>query len=521
MQAKWRFGFAALPVFLACLLLGCGGPTITTISPNRAAWDGPAFTLTVNGSGFDSGSAVEWNGDNRPTTFVSSSQLTAQIPATDLLPSGTDEITVLGSGGGNSNSVPFTVPCVLASPGPASTQTVARLGAYYFDGWSGPLTNFHFDNMVNGPYQDREPLSGWQDNTACAVEQQLAWAHEYGIDFFIFEWSYDIAANEYEGDNLNNALQQTLALPNRHGMQFAIMYANGFEVPPADWASTINLWIGYMNDPDYVHVNGKPLLLVYSMGLWEGYLGSSAAVADAINQLRAAAQARGLPGVYVVGGLDASYDLSTQSLNIDPSLATAGGYDAISMYNFGVTGIGSGLQPFSVISDSGQAIWAQLALTSPLPFIPVAVAGWDSRPVGPTPESDWWASRTPQDVTDFASAAITWADSNPPLRPEPAPTPPLVLIEAWNELSEGAYLVPTVGDGTSYGDSLAEMLDSQASNALATAAPALPPGAAIGRHTEATAADIAGRLSHLPGHRPLRSADAVQREIQATETVQQ
>jgi len=309
MQAKWQLGFAGVTLFLSCLLIACGGgsvpaqpaPTIATISPSTAAWDGPAFTLTVNGSGFVSDSAVEWNGYNRPTTFVSSSQLTAQIPATDTLASGTDVITVLTSGG-TSNSVPFTVPCVLASPGPASTQTVARLGAYYFDGWSGPLSNFHFDNMVNGPYQDREPLSGWQDNTSCAVEQQLAWAHEYGIDFFIFEWSYDVAVNEYEGDNLNNALQQTLALPDRHGMQFAIMYANGFEVPPANWASTINEWIGYMNDPDYVHVNGKPLLLVYSIGLWEQYLGSSAAVADAINQLRAAAQAQGLPGVTAVRG---------------------------------------------------------------------------------------------------------------------------------------------------------------------------------------------------------------------------
>ena len=82
------------------------------------------------------------------------------------------------------------------------------------------------------------------------------------------------------------------------------------------------------------------------------------------------------------------------------------------------------------------------------------------------PERDFWFSRTPQDVTGFVSAAITWANSNPLLRTEPAPAPPLVLIEAWNELSEGSYLVPTIGDGTSYGDSLAAMLAPQARNAL-------------------------------------------------------
>jgi len=119
-------------------------------------------------------------------------------------------------------------------------------------------------------------------------------------------------------------------------------------------------------------------------------------------------------------------------------------------------------------------------------------------------------------------APITSAASNPPLRPEPAPIPPLVLIEAWNELGANGFLVPTVGDGTSYGDALAAMLITQASNAVATAQPALPrAGAAIGRYTEATAAGLAGRPSHLPGHCPPGSAGTTQQTTQATETVQQ
>jgi len=44
------------------------------------------------------------------------------------------------------------------------------------------------------------------------------------------------------------------------------------------------------------------------------------------------------------------------------------------------------------------------------------------------------------------------------LRPESAPAPPLVLIEAWNELGEGSFVVPTAADGTTYGDAIAAML---------------------------------------------------------------
>jgi hypothetical protein len=389
-------------------------------------------------------------------------------------------LATCGGGSGSVTGVPTSQACVIAPAGPASSQTRARLGAYYFDGWSGPLTNFHFNGMVNGPYKDREPSSGWQDNSSCAIEQQFAWAHEFGIDFFVFDWYYNVPLSSH-GENLNNALQRTLTMPNRHGMQFAIMYTNAppFAVPTANWASTIDVWIGYMKDPDYVRVNGKPMLVVYSLGLLEQALGSSAAVADSFNQLRTAAQAQGLPGVYIVGGLDASYDRSTQNLNIDLSMTAADGYDAISMYNFFVSGVGSGLHPFSVLSDSRQVIWAQVAFTSPLPFIPVAIDGQDSRPVVP-PESDWWVSRTPQDVTGFVSAAITWANSNPQLRPEPAPTPPLVLIEAWNELGEDSILVPTVGDGTSYGDSLAVMLLT----ASIPARNALPPAGASPFHSK-------------------------------------
>src|SRR5438105_15457082 len=42
------------------------------------------------------------------------------------------------------------------------------------------------------------------------------------------------------------------------------------------------------------------------------------------------------------------------------------------------------------------------------------------------------------------------------MRVEPAPAPPVVLIEAWNELGEGAYLVPTDEDGYSYGQAIAQ-----------------------------------------------------------------
>jgi len=89
------------------------------------------------------------------------------------------------------------------------------------------------------------------------------------------------------------------------------------------------------------------------------------------------------------------------------------------------------------------------------------MSGWDPRPWNETEPSTgdlMWYSRTPQDVATFVGDAISWVQANPTFRVEPAPTPPVVLIEAWNEFGEGSYILPTVGYGASYGNALAAML---------------------------------------------------------------
>ncbi|ABF40020.1 cell surface receptor IPT/TIG [Candidatus Koribacter versatilis Ellin345] len=58
-------------------------PTLTSISPTNAKMGLPV-TITVTGSAFVSNSQVQWNGTAVATTFVSSTQLTADISAAQL-----------------------------------------------------------------------------------------------------------------------------------------------------------------------------------------------------------------------------------------------------------------------------------------------------------------------------------------------------------------------------------------------------------------------------------------------------
>jgi len=97
-------------------------PTITSLSPNGATAGGAAFTLTVNGTGYVNGSQVKFNGNSRTTTFVSATQLTAAILATDIATVGTANVTVTNAapGGGTTANFAFTIS---SAPNPVPTLT--------------------------------------------------------------------------------------------------------------------------------------------------------------------------------------------------------------------------------------------------------------------------------------------------------------------------------------------------------------------------------------------------------------
>jgi uncharacterized repeat protein (TIGR01451 family) len=100
-------------------------PAITSLSPSTLTVGATATTVTINGSGFIQSSAAQWNQANRTTTYVSSTQLTVQLTASDLAAIATGKIVVVNPapGGGTSNAqslaIVYPVP-VLTSLSPSS-----------------------------------------------------------------------------------------------------------------------------------------------------------------------------------------------------------------------------------------------------------------------------------------------------------------------------------------------------------------------------------------------------------------
>ena len=115
-----------LVVLAASLFVaGCGGggggstpppadnplPTISSLSPASLSAGAPAQTLTITGTDFLSSSTLTYNGVAHTATYVSSTELTTSLSASDLGTAGGYAVVVTNPapGGGASNSVDLTV----------------------------------------------------------------------------------------------------------------------------------------------------------------------------------------------------------------------------------------------------------------------------------------------------------------------------------------------------------------------------------------------------------------------------
>lgn len=345
----------------------------------------------------------------------------------------------------------------------------ARVGAFYFDGWAGDVSGFHFDGLAHpgplGYFPGRRPLSGWRDNTPQSLEGQLRWAHADGISFFVFDW---YSAADPSSLVLNTAHDNYLALSDHAGVGYALAYVNQdpFVVQPSLWASVVEGWVtkDFIN-PNYVRIAGKPLLVILDVALFTSQMGGAAGVNAAIETLQASAREHGLPGVFVVDGHQEPAEYTQNcflNCGYDGDLL-AQHWDALSKYTFNQdVKPRDGAIPFSDLAAAQEAIWQRYAQQSTFRFIPSIPAGWDERSSNElvrdssgTPRL-FWFTRAPDQVGRLLQDAVSWVNANPGMRVQPAPAPPVVLIEAWNELQEGAYVVPTDEDGYAYGQAIAQ-----------------------------------------------------------------
>jgi hypothetical protein len=180
----------------------------TTLQPG-----GAATTLTVNGTGFGSGSSVLLNGNTRATSYVSSTQLQVALLASDIANPGTEQITVTNPapGGGKSNAQPLQVT--------TATSTVS-LGSNTIPVQSDPrgvaVADFNLDGspdvaIVNRGTNAVSVLLGNGNGTF-----QTAQSFTTGVD------PIAIAVGDINGDGFPD-----IVTANRAAYTISVLFGNG------------------------------------------------------------------------------------------------------------------------------------------------------------------------------------------------------------------------------------------------------------------------------------------------------
>jgi hypothetical protein len=314
----------------------------------------------------------------------------------------------------------------------SSAQTTApKIGAYYFDGWSGK--SFHITDDLKTNYPDREPKWGWVTSTPKIVNEQVKLAADVGLSFFSFCWYY----SKTEKLLLNQALDFYKVSKNVKKLEYCLLVANhaGHEVGPEDWDNAKEMWVNEFKHPQYLKTGGKPLLIFFEHGSLVKRFGSPEAVKAAFESLRQYAVSRGLPGVTI-----AICEGSPGGIKI----AEACGADLITGYNYHSLGFVGKEQaiPIEKMQVSEQKHWDVLGKATSLKYIPVSTVGWDPRPWSNAKnmysEKPYFTGFNDESVKNSVTGLVDWMKNNPGVLPHEK----IGLLYAWNENGEGAWLTP-------------------------------------------------------------------------------
>lgn len=317
-----------------------------------------------------------------------------------------------------------------------------RFGAYYFDGWTGKSV-YHLNETLTNNFQERKPVWGWVTSTPEIMQKQIDLASDSGLDFFNFCWYYNSSnKNNFGDDPKNNALNLYLKTKDKKNLKFCLMIANhkGYIIHKEDWDGLIELWCTLFKDPNYVLIEGKPLITFFSLDELVTTFGTVENVNAALKKFKIKAMNSGLKGIEIVASVN------PHSANIKTALTFD--IDIISGYNYHHMvwdGDKSNKLKYSIdlMQDKEYKLWDDIARISKdkKKQIPVVTLNWDSRPI------DINNKKVSPRLVGFSSQSVEKSilNSKKWIRNNTGSTTKdkIVFVYAWNEYGEGAWLTPS------------------------------------------------------------------------------
>lgn len=207
-----------------------------------------------------------------------------------------------------------------------------------------------------------------------------------------------------------------------------------FLIEPQYWNKLVEGWLPLFRNDSYLKVEGKPLLIFFSVPSLIEEFSTPAAVKHAFDSLRLAAKDNGLKGVTIAACV---YD-NDKSVKE----AEACGFDILTGYNYHGYGLEKDhiITPIDTMREADTRVWNGIKNRSNLPYIPVTTLNWDPRPWrDDTAKVPHFTGYSLQSVYRSVKSLREWIDTNPQRTSKER----IALMYAWNENGEGGWLTPS------------------------------------------------------------------------------
>lgn len=347
----------------------------------------------------------------------------------------------------------------------------------------------------SGHRQPVTPAWGYFDEaTPEWAARQIDLAADHAVTTFLFDWYW------YRGAPfLHRALEHGfLQAQNRDRLKFALMWANhdwlnifpmrytnrperlatGRITPTGFNRMTDYVIDQYFSQPNYLQVDGAPYFSIYDLGTFLKGMGGIAPARAALEQFRQKAQRRGFRDVHLNAIVWGVQVLPSEMRLAHPTdivsqlgFASVGSYAWIHDYDLNAHGFPS--VPYADALAANEQCWHEHARTYAIPYFPNVTMGWDSSPR--TTQSDRFAPRgypwlavlegnTPAAFQHALQRAKAFLE-------EAALPTPMLTINAWNEWTEGSYLLPDTVHGMAYLEAVRATFDAAIPEGVASAVP--------------------------------------------------
>jgi hypothetical protein len=318
-----------------------------------------------------------------------------------------------------------------------------------------------------GHYQPLKPTWGYFDESDPVwAAKEIDLAADNGIDVFLYDWYW------YSGvKNMEEALERGfLKAPNRNRMKFALMWANHDRIDQfcPEYGKPRNVWLRsfhseqdllrvidyciehYFREPNYWLVDGRLFYSIFSPGSFVRQLGGPEKTREIFKRIDERLRQAGLPSMHW------NAMVTTKELSAE---VAAAGFHSTTAYNVRTAGKvrADGTEDYKDVMEEHRKFWRYMRDAN-LKNFPVVTVGWDSSPRCRTDVS-WPPPRFEYPYLPIVTGSTPerferlLRDAEQFVRDD-SRTPSIILINAWNEWTEGQFLLPEEKYGTSYLDAV-------------------------------------------------------------------